>query len=133
MAWSYQCAACAAAWGFVGDELPEAQPCPFCGEVTAPQESIAAIGEHFAATLRGWLTPQEFAQMRERNASGDYSDDSCASHDFCDANMAMLPAFQKVMGRDPGFLTDPDDARGTSDLYLWGYAWDYAKREHLTA
>ena len=51
---------------------------------------IAALAESFGEILRQWLTPDEFAEMKHRNESDPaYAGKACASHDFCDANMAM--------------------------------------------
>lgn len=48
------------------------------------------------------------------------SDGCCASHNQCDANMYMAPAFASVMGREIDLQSD-------ADTILWGEAWDYAK------
>ena len=48
----------------------------------------------------------------------------CHSHDFCDANMVMLAAFEKIMGKQPSFLDGEEDA---AELELWNDAWAIAK------
>lgn len=90
----------------------------------ARDEQITAIAEAFAEIMRQWLTPAEFEEMRRRNVT--YDDMICASHDFCDSNMAMAAAMQGILARepDPG---DEDDAR------LWNEAWTLAKRLYFTA
>jgi hypothetical protein len=61
----------------------------------------ATLGDRFAATLRGWLTPEEFAEMKRRNETDPaYANLSCASHDFCDANMAMDIAWRDLIGTE---------------------------------
>lgn len=88
---------------------------------TAEQAKLAAA---FAEVLHEWLTP---AQMREVVARNEHYGNACASHDFCDANMAMDEAFTKAMGREVewdeenGGLTEADTA-------LWNGAWAIAKR-----
>ncbi len=69
------------------------------------------IGEAFVRKLREWLTPEEFAEMRRRQPTAPPN--VCASHDFCDANMAM----NEVM-----------EAHGHNhdEALLWGKAWDHA-------
>lgn len=58
----------------------------------------------------------------------------CASHDQCDANMYMHPAFCTVLGHDPELmLGNCDLADGplkgdADDCILWGKAWDFAKK-----
>lgn len=96
------------------------------------------IGERFAEMLADDFTPDQFAEMRRRNGERGADDNSCASHDFCDANMTMLEAFEEVMKRAPGFLDGTDEkgnhsALGESDCALWNAAWDYAKAAHLSA
>jgi hypothetical protein len=88
------------------------------------EQQVAAIAEAFAEVIRQWLTEDEIARVRERNAF--YDDKVCATHDFCDANMAMLPAFQQVMEREP-------DADSMEDAALWSDAWGLAKRLYFTA
>lgn len=92
------------------------------------QETITPlqIAEKFAAILREWLTPDEWAEMLERNKG--YSPEICASHDFCDANMAMLEAMQ-ANGLEPL----PDNGPMPDDMAaLWNQAFDIARRHMLT-
>lgn len=56
----------------------------------------------------------------ERNKG--YGEHTCASHDFCDANMPMSEAFSDIMGRE--VVTNHQD-----DMDLWNAAWDITKRE----
>ncbi len=102
------------------------------------QERIAGA---FAAVLRDWLSADQWAEMQARNV--DYSDGVCASHDFCDANVAMAEAFETVTGREPsvgydtladGSPVDPAAAiQADADCALWSAAWAIAKPRHLTA
>lgn len=55
--------------------------------------------QRFDAVLREWLTPAEYAEVLRRNGTPEYSD-CCASHDFCDANMAMLDALGAGLAAD---------------------------------
>lgn len=47
----------------------------------------------------------------------------CYSHDYCDANMVMLAAFEDAVGRELNFDSD-------ADLHLWEEAWDLARDLH---
>jgi hypothetical protein len=89
-------------------------------------EKLAA---EFVAVLAEWLTPEEFAEMQRRNVTA--TDLDCASHDFCDANMAMDAAFSRALGREPDVMDRDDGAEGP-DVALWNAAWSTAK-PHLTA
>lgn len=55
-------------------------------------------------------------ENRQRRESGDW--DTCASHDYCDANMTMADAFDAL-----GLDAAPD----TVDIELWDEAWTLAK------
>lgn len=70
------------------------------------QETSFALAGAFAALMKRDLTAAEFAEMRQRNTTERYGDGVCASHDFCDANMVMLEAFQTLFGRDPDMDSD---------------------------
>lgn len=87
------------------------------------------IATAFAGVLKRWLSPEAWAEMREANVGADPM--TCASHDYCDANVAMLEAFRAVMGRD--HVLDDADPRNDGDCDLWNIAWDIAKRLYLTA
>ena len=80
-------------------------------------EKLAA---EFVAVLTEWLTPAEFAEMQRRNVTA--GEGVCASHDFCDANMAMDEAFTHALGRKPDVMDSDDGAEGR-DVALWNAAW----------
>ena len=91
--------------------------------------NASELARSFADILGEWLTPEQFAEMRLRNVQY-VNDNICASHDYCDANMAMIEAFNRVLGREPAswFANDSD-----ADMRLMDEAWNIAKREYLTA
>jgi len=91
---------------------------------TAEQAKVAL---KFAEVLHEWLTPEQMRMVVARNEGQDHDDPCCASHDFCDANMAMDEAFTKAMGRE----IKADDIHGgyvEADCDLWNGAWAIAKR-----
>lgn len=84
------------------------------------------LADRFAAILRQWLTPAEFAEMVARNRATDKRAGVCHSHDFCDANMAMDQAWREVVGTE---IDADDEAQAT----LWNEAWDLAHSRKLIA
>ena len=89
-----------------------------------PLATPQTVGDEFVAILNDWLTGYEMDLIRNHNATPAYAY-SCASHDFCDANMAMLTAFETLA--DCAFDLDNQD-----HVDLFNAAWDYAKANHLT-
>jgi hypothetical protein len=74
------------------------------------------LGDRFAATLKEWLTPKEFAEMKRRNETDPtYANLSCASHDFCDANMAMDSAWRDLIGAEIDADDEEQAAGGEKD------------------
>lgn len=91
----------------------------------------AALAKAFVDELESDLTPEQWVEMRRRNALPDYAGPVCASHDFCDANMPMDSAFTRIMGRDA--LPDNSEGMADADCALWSSAWNIAKARYLTA
>ncbi len=60
----------------------------------APLPCLAATTAEYSSIIRQWLTADQLAQVRTGTADVD---------DFCDANMAMLSAVEKLA---PGFEMD---------------------------
>ncbi len=86
--------------------------------------TVTALARAFARGLRRDLTPALLAEIDAANAAA--SDDTCASHDYVDANEVMDGAFAAVMGR--AFNGDRDD-----DCALWNAAWAEAKATGFAA
>ena len=77
------------------------------------------LAKEFSKVLSEWLTADQMREVIARNAV-EPNDQICASHDFCDANMAMLEAFERCgLGE-----ADPSD---DATLNLWNRVWDLAK------
>jgi hypothetical protein len=90
---------------------------------------VAELAYAFAAELATDIGPNLLQMAIERNASPEYQESgSCASHDFCDANMTMERAWESTFPHEPVFvgedMTMPDDV-----LNRWNRAWTFA-REH---
>lgn len=76
---------------------------------TATQIAIA-----FCHQLQDWIS-DHLPEVVRRN--GDETNDGiCHTHDFCDANMAMDAAFERVRGRSAVPSSEPDAS-------LWDRAW----------
>lgn len=76
-----------------------------------------AIAAKFSAILREWIGEEKVAEVVRRNAAEPHPS-ICHTHDFCDANMAMAEAWERLTGRRPQDCPER----------LWDAAWDIAKR-----
>jgi hypothetical protein len=93
-------------------------------------QHIEQLASEFADVLREWLTPAEFAEMRMRNRKY-VGDTICASHDYCDSNVAMEIAFERIVGRES--VMPSEGPQGEVDQALWDAAWSLARARYLTA
>lgn len=95
----------------------------------AQAANIAALAHAFAAQLESDIGPENMAEVVRLNRDDSrYSvNGSCASHDFCDANMTMLAAWESTFGNQPAML-DPSatDEQENESIDLWGAAWALA-------
>ena len=89
------------------------------------------LAERFAAILRDELGPKTFAEIKRRNETDPAYATSCASHDFCDANMVMDAAFRDVLGRGPVMDEEGRDAEEDADIALWNAAWEFARKHWI--
>ena len=83
----------------------------------------AVQGYRFALTIRDWLTDDEWTAMtaKARQLAADGVTNQCPSHDYCDANEALLDAFAAIYG------PLPDDRRVTDEAHVeMGKAHDFA-------
>lgn len=92
--------------------------------MTAP--TAADIAARFASLLCAEIGAADFREVVRRNRTPRYRNScSCASHDFCDANMVMLDAFASF-GIDADAVCDcfgPEGER-TAHADTWAQAWD---------
>lgn len=89
------------------------------------------LATEFARQLQQALEPWEWAEVLRRNATPEYDEGICASHDFCDANTVMLVAFEDLHKR-PMVMDGGDSPEEQIDHALWSAAWDIAKTKYLT-
>jgi hypothetical protein len=124
----------------VGLHGPDGEYLDNSGDTAATASEIAEkakvyiLAHRFAEILKEWATPEEWSTMRATNRANGPGSPVCASHDFCDANMAMVQAFEEVFGR-PDCITDGEDKpeQAEADRLIWISAWDIAKPLFLTA
>ncbi len=100
---------------------------PRCADMT--EEDIDAypgniaqaklVAKSFTEALHRLLGADRMRQIVERNAN-ESDQRVCHTHDFLDANMVMLEAFEAVMG----FLYDLNDKQSEE---LFNLAWTHAK------
>lgn len=83
-----------------------------------------SLARKFAELLAEDIGDAAMAEVVRRNGTVDYDEGSCASHDFCDANMVMLAAVESFgYSDDDVFENDCDN----EVQKLWNAAWDFAK------
>jgi hypothetical protein len=73
----------------------------------------------FSLVIKKWLSTQDIKTVIERNATEGYKN-CCATHDFCDANQAMIDAYQIAFGKELDLQ---------ENIALVNKAWDIAKAE----
>jgi hypothetical protein len=106
----------------MNDELPPFKrgngPTPTLGDYPDTKR----LGREFCKTLQAWIG-QHLAEVNERNerykAEGEGS--ICATHEFCDANMAMHWSWQRLTIYSP---IQHGDEKVAS---IWNEAWSLAK------
>jgi hypothetical protein len=80
--------------------------------------TVTKLAAAFTRGLRNNLNTATLAAIDAENAAR--GDDSCASHDYLDANDVMADAFAAVMGR-------ASKASSSADAELINAAWSTAK------
>lgn len=100
-------------------------------------EQTKRLAAEFCRILHEWLTPDQIADAVIKNAvaatSGDHG--VCHSHDHCDANQAMLDAWEVVFGKGkaPAFIdSDRTEAEKNAELKITNDAWSIAKASGFT-
>jgi hypothetical protein len=96
---------------------------------------VEALARDFSKTLIEWLGPETMREVVRLNASyvGTEFEGCCASHNFCDANMAMNSAFLDIVGKE--FHEDsanPElEEQREAECELWNSAWDLAQKNNF--
>lgn len=94
------------------------------GSLECADSFTQRLADRFAHLIRDSVGCTKFAEIVRRNRTREYRDThSCASHEFCDANIAMLAVFREL-----GYPEDEIvDGVGNSDHWVhreWCAAWD---------
>lgn len=106
-----------------------AQPSPAWSDDFARQpDAVARLAVAFRDVLQEWIGTVGMAKVRRENVALAGSG-SCASHNYCDANMAMEEATRRTFSAGP---LDGLDHMTDAAIALWSDAWDKAKAEFLT-
>lgn len=97
---------------------------PF-GRIITPivREHAEKLAIEFSNVLKSWLTPDEISEVIARNQTPEYLN-SCATHDFCDANQAMIDGFDKAFGADIDINNDHHNR-------VTNLAWDIARNNNF--
>ena len=91
---------------------------------TTPEQLAA----EFSRILNNFLTPDQITEINRLNTTPDYQNGSCATHNFCDPNQAMIDAWE--------FLTGEEMELSASDekmIELTGRAWQIARENGFKA
>lgn len=80
--------------------------------------TASELGAAFVWTLKDWLTIPEWDEMARLNKTAARG--VCHSHDYCDANMAMIEAYADLLGIQ---ADDVDLSDSTQDLFNAAWSW----------
>lgn len=89
---------------------------------TSPRPSVEELSDAFSIVIREFLTENQLASVNYMN---DPILPTCATHDFCDANMAMLEAWTRLTGESK------IDAQNDADCKLINAAWKFSRDEEF--
>ena len=95
---------------------------------TLPTPTARQIADQFKTVIRSWLTSDQLIEVDRRN--GVRADATCATHDFCDANMALLEALAHFgMTEDEACDRLTQEVKGDDLLTNTNDGWTLAKVE----
>lgn len=91
-----------------------------------PAHPVLTLARAFSRKLHAWLPEHVMAEVVAKNAVRR-RDSICYSHDYCDANEAMLQAFEEAFGRTMVMDSDADYPGAIRDAFIADEAWALAK------
>lgn len=99
-------------------------------EYFGDRTKLLELANEFSQVLHEWLKPSVMEQIVYKNslAADNGETDTCATHQYCDSNQAMINAFTRVMGGEPIIYFGYGDE---IDTILMGEAWDIAKKNNF--
>ena len=83
------------------------------------EKTIQDLSFAFSTIIHSWLTVDEINKVVILNDTPDYKG-CCATHNFCDANMAMVEAFDIVFNRELS-------TNKLGDMLFFNKAWNLSK------
>lgn len=83
----------------------------------------------FGAVLKEWHNPEQWAEVLKLNGSPEYVD-SCPTHNYYDANQAMIDAWEIVAGKLPN-IGLKDSGATNHDTTLLNTAWGIARKHNF--
>jgi len=98
------------------ERLTRIEGCENVAMIDHRMSRIQKAAIKFSEMINRWLTEEELKTVIERNKENKNSGTCCATHDFCDANEAMIEALDQFCQ-----LTDEEH------INIWNGAWDLAK------
>ena len=93
--------------------------CMTCENEWIASGTVAAVADSFSSIIRSWTSSADLAAIILANME-DADSGICHTHDFFDANEAMMGAFEQC-GLNPHSMISH------TSLSLWGAAWTIAK------
>ncbi len=89
------------------------------------RRTYVELAKEFCRVIREDLTPEQLTEVLKRNAA-EPSDAICHTHDFIDANMSMLEAWQALN-------LPAQDGNDETQCACWNSAWALAKSSQFDA
>lgn len=84
------------------------------------RDELVGLAQVFGEKLLADIGEADLREAIARNEARGVDSMVCHTHDFCDANMSMLAAWQEFFGSEP-------DVSDESDSAIWNEAWSLAK------
>lgn len=84
---------------------------------------VVMVAAEFGRVLREWLSPKKMRLAIAKNREYGPGSKICASHDYCDANMAMNEAMESL----DIAVFDKEGSISDQATDIWNAAWDIAK------
>lgn len=81
-------------------------------------EAAYKIAVKFCENIGAWLDDEQIAEVNRRNAS-EANPNICHSHDFCDANQAMIDAVGEEF-----YNSDPQNAN-INEAWMMAKSWGF--------
>jgi hypothetical protein len=103
------------------------------------EQQANQIAKEFSKVITSWLGEETMMKVIQENHDhiGTQFEGCCATGNHCDSNLAMLEAFENILGRELHLQYDADGneseeqfALYSADCDLWNSSWDIAKKNN---